>query len=196
MPYDTYYITETIAPTGYQIDLEEKELELEGTEMIFDFVNRKLESEIPEEPIEPSEPEDPEVPEEPIEPSKPEEPEIPEEPIEPSEPEDPEVPEEPIEPSEPEEPEIPEEPVEPSEPEEPGIPEEPIKPSEPQESTKPGTNGDSDDSKYDENIDIPSDSDDVVNNPSTYVKVYDNYMLICLIAAYILLILEMVNKKV
>ncbi|HEX7352603.1 lamin tail domain-containing protein [Brachybacterium sp.] len=68
------------------------------------------------------------TPEEPEEPTTPEEPTEPEEPTTPEEPTEPEEPETPEEPTEPEEPETPEEPTEP---EEPTTPEEPAEPEQP-----------------------------------------------------------------
>lgn len=102
------------------------------------------ETNVPTEPITPSEseqPTEPSIPEKPTEPLTPTEPSEPSKPTDPSLPDEPSVPTEPTTPSEPEqptEPSTPEKPVDPNkltEPEKPLIPDKPVVPQQPEQTT-------------------------------------------------------------
>ncbi|EGO8162716.1 LPXTG cell wall anchor domain-containing protein [Enterococcus faecalis] len=96
---------------------------------------------IPEKPTEPLTPTEPSEPSKPTDPSLPDEPSVPTEPTTPSEPEqptEPSTPEKPTEPTKPAEPSVPEKPVDPNkltEPEKPLIPDKPVVPQQPEQTT-------------------------------------------------------------
>lgn len=70
IPYDTYILEEIKAPLGYELDPNEKELVLNTSELHYDFINKKMESE-QKEPLIPETPKEDEEP--PVEEKEPEE---------------------------------------------------------------------------------------------------------------------------